>query len=291
VFGHATYAPDEAELAARLSVQTPTGHAWVCLRCGSYVVGEPAGAGPAEHAPIVLRGRALEDAIVLRVFGVLRIMSGIVFLVAAFGIWRFNGSRAGLRSTLATYLPLVQPIADHLGIKLTDFTLMRYIEEILALATYLPLVQPIADHLGIKLTDFTLMRYIEEILDAKSVTVMFVALFVAVYASLHLTEGIGLWLMKRWGEYVAAVGTSLFVPVEVYELVAKFTVVRVLVLLVNLFLVAYLVLTKRLFGARGGHKAYEAERSNTSLLEVQQAAAEAEKESVGSVRKGSRRRR
>jgi len=37
-------------------------------------------------------GRALEDAILLRVFGVLRIMSGIVFLVAAFGIWRFNES-------------------------------------------------------------------------------------------------------------------------------------------------------------------------------------------------------
>jgi len=257
VFGHVTYAPDEPELATRLSVQTPTGHAWVCLRCGSYVVGEPSGAGPAEHAPLVLRGRALEDAILLRVFGVLRIMSGIVFLVAAFGIWRFNGSRAGLRTTLATYLPLVQPIADHLGIKLTDFTLMRYIEEIL---------------------------------DAKSVTVLLVAGFVALYASLHLTEGIGLWLMKRWGEYVAAVGTSLFVPVEVYELVNKFTVVRVLVLLVNLFLVAYLVLTKRLFGARGGHKAYEAERSNESLLEIQKAAAEAERDSAG-VRRGSRRRR
>ena len=257
VFGHVTYAPDEPELAARLSVQTPTGHAWVCLRCGSYVVGEPAGAGPAEHAPIVLRGRALEDAILLRGYGVLRIMSGIVFLVAAFGIWRFNGSRAGLRATLATYLPLVQPIADHLGIKLTDFTLMRYIEEIL---------------------------------DAKSVTVLLVAGFVALYASLHLTEGTGLWLMKRWGEYVAAVGTSLFVPVEVYELVNKFTVVRVLVLLVNLFLVAYLVLTKRLFGARGGHKAYEAERSNESLLEIQKAAAEAERDSAG-VRRGSRRRR
>jgi len=96
--------------------------------------------------------------------------------------------------------------------------------------------------------------------------------------------------MKRWGEYVAAVGTSLFVPLEVYELVNKFTVVRVLVLLVNLFLVAYLVLTKRLFGARGGHKAYEAERSNESLLEIQKAAAEAERDSAG-VRRGSRRRR
>jgi uncharacterized membrane protein (DUF2068 family) len=257
VLSHVTYAPDEPELAARLSVQTPTGHAWVCLQCGAYVVGEPSGTGPADNAPLVLRGRALEDAILLRVFAVLRIMSGIVFLVAAFGIWRFNGSRAGLRATLETYIPLVQPIADHLGIRLTDFTLMRYVEEIL---------------------------------DAKSVTVLLVAALVALYACLHLTEGIGLWLMKRWGEYVAAIGTSLFVPLEVYELASKFTVVRLLVLMVNLFLVAYLVLTKRLFGARGGHKAYEAERSNESLLEIQKAAAEAEKDSAG-LRRGSRRKR
>jgi hypothetical protein len=38
--------------------------------------------------------------------------------------------------------------------------------------------------------------------------------------------------------------------------------------------VAYLVWTKRLFGIRGGHAAFEAERHSESLLEVELAAAE-----------------
>jgi hypothetical protein len=36
--------------------------------------------------------------------------------------------------------------------------------------------------------------------------------------------------------------------------------------------VVYLLLTKRLFGIRGGHAAYEAERHEESLLEVEEAA-------------------
>lgn len=41
----------------------------------------------------------------------------------------------------------------------------------------------------------------------------------------------------------------------------------------NLFLVVYLVRTKRLFGVRGGYAAWRAERRQSSLLEVEQAAA------------------
>ena len=41
----------------------------------------------------------------------------------------------------------------------------------------------------------------------------------------------------------------------------------------NVALVAYLVLSKRLFGARGGRSAYERERASESLLEVEASAA------------------
>ena len=50
------------------------------------------------------------------------------------------------------------------------------------------------------------------------------------------------------------------------------TWVRVGALLVNLFAVVYLLWTKRLFGLRGGRRAFEAERHGESLLEVQRAA-------------------
>src|SRR4026209_2561411 len=94
--GHATYAPSERALAARLQVTTPSGDAWRCLRCGAYVLGRPQGSGPAENAPIVLRGNALRDAFILRFLAVERAVRGVLLVALAYGIWRFDGSRLAL---------------------------------------------------------------------------------------------------------------------------------------------------------------------------------------------------
>jgi Predicted membrane protein (DUF2127) len=85
-------------------------------------------------------------------------------------------------------------------------------------------------------------------------------------------ESVGLWLGKRWGEYFAMVATSVFLPYEVYDLTVKVTWLRVAAFLVNLLLVVYLVWTKRLFGVRGGRKAYEARLRAESVIETEQAA-------------------
>jgi uncharacterized membrane protein (DUF2068 family) len=60
------------------------------------------------------------------------------------------------------------------------------------------------------------------------------------YASIFLTEGIGLVLRKHWAEYLTLISTGLFVPLEVYELVHRFTVIRMAVLVINLAIVWYL---------------------------------------------------
>ncbi len=60
------------------------------------------------------------------------------------------------------------------------------------------------------------------------------------YALLLLAEGIGLWLEKRWAEYMTVIITVSLVPVELYELCHHPTVTRLVVLLLNLVLVAYL---------------------------------------------------
>ena len=63
-----------------------------------------------------------------------------------------------------------------------------------------------------------------------------------VYAGLFLTEGTGLLLRKRWGEFVTIFITGSFLPFEIYELVAKgFNVFRLLLLLGNIAVVIYLV--------------------------------------------------
>jgi uncharacterized membrane protein (DUF2068 family) len=69
------------------------------------------------------------------------------------------------------------------------------------------------------------------------------------YASLLLTEGIGLLLRKHWAEYFTAITTSALIPLEVYELARKFTAARLAVTLVNVAIVWYLVR-----GLRAGKK-------------------------------------
>lgn len=237
--GHATYAPTEPELASRLSASTPSGRAWRCLRCGTYVVGRPRGSGQAGEAPIVLRGRALRDAFILRLLAVERGLRGLVLVALAYGVFKFNGARESLQQAFDSYLPAAKPLADRFGINLTDAGPVHTIERLFAL---------------------------------NKNTLLLVSLGVLAYGALELTEAVGLWLMRRWGEYVAVVGTAIFIPLEVYELIEKVTWLRVGALLLNVFAVAYILWTKRLFGLRGGYAAFEKERQGESLLEVEQSA-------------------
>jgi hypothetical protein len=110
------------------------------------------------------------------------------------------------------------------------------------------------------------------VIEARTSTLAAVAAGLLVYGILQIIEAVGLWLLKRWGEYFAVVATSLGLPIEIYELIEKITVFRVGALVLNIAAVIYLLLSKRLFGLRGGHAAYEAQRHETSLLEVEEAA-------------------
>jgi uncharacterized membrane protein (DUF2068 family) len=110
---------------------------------------------------------------------------------------------------------------------------------------------------------------------AQASTLAWVVAGLVVYGVLQLIEATGLWLLRRWGEYFAAVATSLFIPLEVYELVEKVTWVRIAALIINVAAVVYLVYRKRLFGVHGGRTAFEAERETESLIQVAIAAGEA----------------
>jgi uncharacterized membrane protein (DUF2068 family) len=61
------------------------------------------------------------------------------------------------------------------------------------------------------------------------------------YSALLLTEGTGLLLRKRWAEYFTIIATSSFIPLEIYEIVNRVTLGKIVLLAVNLAVVAYLV--------------------------------------------------
>jgi uncharacterized membrane protein (DUF2068 family) len=62
------------------------------------------------------------------------------------------------------------------------------------------------------------------------------------YSALLFTEGIGLLMEKVWAEYMTVIITGSFIPLEVYELIRRVTLIRACVLLANVIVVAYLVM-------------------------------------------------
>jgi uncharacterized membrane protein (DUF2068 family) len=234
--GHVTYAPVETELRERLHAQTPVGEVWRCLRCGDFVLGTPRREGPARDAPVVLRGRELRDAVILRLLAVERWARGLLVLLAGYGVWRFRSHHDAVRQAFNEELPLLKPIADQLHYDLEDSSMVHSIQTVI---------------------------------EAGTGTLAWVAVGLLGYGLLQLVEGTGLFLLKRWGEYFAVVATSLGLPVELYELSERVTWIRIGALVINLFAVGYLLLSKRLFGLRGGRAAHEAQRHEVSLLEVE----------------------
>jgi uncharacterized membrane protein (DUF2068 family) len=80
---------------------------------------------------------------------------------------------------------------------------------------------------------------------------------VVAYAALEATEMVGLWLAKRWAEYLTFLATLLLIPFEVYELSESFSALKIITFLINVAIAAYLLWSKRLFGLNGGQKAEE----------------------------------
>ena len=79
------------------------------------------------------------------------------------------------------------------------------------------------------------------------------SLFVFGYAALGLLEGIGLMMEKEWAEYLTALITASFLPLEIYELTHRITWLRVGFFVVNLAVLAYLVfhlIRRRVVAAR-----------------------------------------
>lgn len=71
------------------------------------------------------------------------------------------------------------------------------------------------------------------------------------YAALYTAEGIGLWRGARWAEYLTVIATGSFIPFEAYELLREFTPVRLVALVLNVAMVAYLIYRLRHPALRG----------------------------------------
>lgn len=236
--GHATFAPDDEALARRLRGDTAVGPVWRCLRCAEFVLGEPRGHGRTEDAPTILRGKALRQAIIVRALGAERLLRALLIGLAAYAVWRFRGARGSIQATLDRDLPLLRAN-------------------------------------GFRVDQMTAVHELEKALAAKPSTLALLTVALTAYALVEVVEGVGLWLLTRWGEYFAVVATSVFLPLEISELANGVTTTRAVTFTINVAAVVYLLVSKRLFGLRGGRTAYETQRRGEQLLDIEDAAARA----------------
>jgi uncharacterized membrane protein (DUF2068 family) len=60
------------------------------------------------------------------------------------------------------------------------------------------------------------------------------------YAAVFATEGIGLWMQKRWAEWLTVIITASLIPLEVWELMFRPNIGKAAVLVGNTVIVIYL---------------------------------------------------
>ena len=231
IAGHELIGMDAAEIRPEdaVVVREGDGLRWYrCVRCDSWLPLErperPARRLPPDRDEIELplRGKALRDKVVLRVIAIDR---GLHFVVLA-----------GLAALLLVF-------ANHVA------SLHRLF------------LRVVADYGGQShVPKHGLAHEIERLVTLQSGTIRIVALVAAAYALLEGAEAVGLWFMKRWAEYLTFVATTALLPLEIWELTRRISPFKIVALVVNLAIVIYLLLAKRLFGLRGGAEAERAER-------------------------------
>ena len=207
-----------------------------CLRCDSWlplpVPEEPARDHPPDrdHIALPLRGRPLRDAFVLRLIALDR---GLHFLILAFlsaAVFLFAANRTTVEQL---YVRVLEAVQGGLGGPTIAAAHQRgLLGELSKVFTYSPR------------------------------RLVVTGLILAAYASLEAVEMVGLWLIKRWAEYLTFVVTASLLPLEIYELSVHVSVVKLSAFVINVAVVVYLAYAKRLFGIRGGARAEEEQRAH-----------------------------
>jgi uncharacterized membrane protein (DUF2068 family) len=210
------------------------GNRWYrCLRCDSWIPMAPPSEPLRAHPPdrdeieLPLRGRPLRDRYVLRLIAVDRAIHVVVLGVLAAAIFVFVTHRAQLQQAVYRIL------ADFQG----------------------GVGGPARDiHRGF-------LGDLDKVVSLRPQTLEVAGGFVTGYGLLEAVEMLGLWYGRRWAEYLTFVATTVLLPLEVYELSTRITAFKVVALIINVAIVVYLLVAKRLFGLRGGEAAQQAIRA------------------------------
>jgi uncharacterized membrane protein (DUF2068 family) len=204
-----------------------------CLRCDAWVPAPPPERPSREFLPepdeieVPSRGKPLRDRYVLRLIALDRIVHFAVLAVLALGIFVFAREQQALSGEFFRIMDAVQgAVGGRTG----------------------------ASGQG-------MLGELTKAFSTSQSTLWLTGAVVAAYAVLEGVEAVGLWLAKRWAEYLTFVATTVLLVPELYELAHGVGALKVVALVINLAVVVYLLFAKRLFGLRGGGRAETAERA------------------------------
>jgi uncharacterized membrane protein (DUF2068 family) len=175
------------------------------------------------------RGKALHDRIVLRLIAIDRIVHFVVLVLIGFGVLLFASHRATLHDAYYRILTALQGGVAGGPVQTSG-------------------------HVGI-------LRDLDRLFSLRSGTLHEVGAALLGYGILEGIEAVGLWLAKRWAEYLTFIATTLLLPLEIYEIIHQGTILKVIGFIINLAVVVWLLWRKRLFGLNGGGSAEAAERA------------------------------
>lgn len=109
-------------------------------------------------------------------------------------------------------------------------------------------LQQLVNQLNLGAISQSLEMQIEKLANLPHGTLIRLAIGAYSYAALEFVEGIGLLRRRRWAEYLTLLATLIPIPViETPELLAKFTFIRLGALVVNVAIVIYLIIARKLF--------------------------------------------
>lgn len=232
--GHELLGTDAASLRPEDAIfaREAGGLRWYrCMRCDSWVALPPPEAPEADYPPprekicLPLRGRPLRDRYVLRLISLDRVVHFLVLAALAAAIFLFANDKATLNEEFTKILKDLQAGVGG-PVNTSNSGIVTSLRRVFAVST---------------------------------TNLYLIGVAVAAYAVLEGVEAVGLWIGRRWAEYLTFLATVVFVPYEVWELSKSISALKILALVINVAIVVYLLVAKRLFGLRGGGRAERAE--------------------------------
>jgi uncharacterized membrane protein (DUF2068 family) len=226
--GHELVGTDAAELReedAILAREDAAGTRWYrCLRCDSWLALPRPKRPVRPHPPpqdeieLPLRGKPLRDKIVLRIIAVDRAFHLVTLSALGVLVLLFAADRNTLRDTF------YKVVADLQGGVVS----------------------------GQSHSSHGLLHELDNLFTTSSAHLHLLGGVLLAYGFVEGVEAVGLWYQQRWAEYLTFLVTASLLPFEIYEIAHRTTPFKVIAFVINVAVVVYLLVAKRLFGLRGG---------------------------------------